>query len=674
MNIQTSRGRFKTQVRSTGFRHKSVNSRPKAVRQKPKTAFTIGSKTLRGFIAFGISVFVWASVSAPCVGQVTFNTIALTGLPAPGTNPGNSYDTFFPVTGFSFDPSQGFNFRSTLMGPGASNAGIFSVVDDEPSFILQTGDPAPGFSEGFEIDSFETVFSGITSFSAIVNDPFGFRRALYTTDEGLPVLVVTEGDDAVGVGTDVSIELDPVFGTSLIHLGGSGDGTIAYFARLVGSGISADNNTALYIGDENGAELVVRKGDAVPGAGSDVTFFEFFDAQLDQQNDLVFLATLNEGSGLFSTAGGLHPIALEGTTAPGAPIGTNFESFDFTSFFGDVNALGQSSFVVALTGDSEGIFSDAGGSLEAIAIKGDPVRDGSLVRFLDFDDFVLNDAGTTAFVAELSGAVVIPFNSAIFKGGGSIEQIDRVATSGLMAPGIDGDVRFSEFSRLHLSNEDEVAFLATLMPFDGSEINSSNDTALFAERGGNLQLIVREGDSFDVDDDPVTSSFRTVSLIRPASNRPYADGQLIFRLTFTDGTSGIFIATLPRAGDFDLDGLAGIADIDFYSGNLGLAAKGPLEQLDLNGDSLITLADHDILVTTLVETSNGQVGTFVGDINLDGKVDVLGDAFTLVSNLGSSSPFRISSYGRGDLNADQQVDVLGDAFLLIKNLGASNAD
>lgn len=149
----------------------------------------------------------------------------------------------------------------------------------------------------------------------------------------------------------------------------------------------------------------------------------------------------------------------------------------------------------------------------------------------------------------------------------------------------------------------------------------------------------------------------------------------VFHQPQTNDSGSVFIDSVTlvegRAGDFDNDGDVDADDIDFYSGNLGVAATGALEQLDLNDDGMVTIADHDLHVSTLVETSNGQVGTFLGDINLDGKVDVLGDAFTLVGNLNSAGPY---SYGLGDLNGDQRVDVLGDAFLLVGNLGESNAD
>jgi len=55
-----------------------------------------------------------------------------------------------------------------------------------------------------------------------------------------------------------------------------------------------------------------------------------------------------------------------------------------------------------------------------------------------------------------------------------------------------------------------------------------------------------------------------------------------------------------------------------------------------------------------------------GDINLDGSVDVLNDAFVLVSSLNVSGD---TSWAQGDFNADGTVNVLGDAFILISNLG-----
>jgi len=125
----------------------------------------------------------------------------------------------------------------------------------------------------------------------------------------------------------------------------------------------------------------------------------------------------------------------------------------------------------------------------------------------------------------------------------------------------------------------------------------------------------------------------------------------------------------PLAGDFDRDGDVDIDDNDFYVGTFGLSAVAELSQLDLNSDDQITFSDFEIHITQLVQTSNGRVGTFLGDFNLDGTVNVLGDGLTLVNNLGNPA----TSYAQGDANLDGMVTVLGDALALIVNLNQSNS-
>ena len=121
-------------------------------------------------------------------------------------------------------------------------------------------------------------------------------------------------------------------------------------------------------------------------------------------------------------------------------------------------------------------------------------------------------------------------------------------------------------------------------------------------------------------------------------------------------------------GDFDGDGDVDLTDLDQYNGNIGLAATGSLEALDLDGDGTVGADDFAQHYGTLVQTSNGQTGSFAGDTNLDGKVDVLGDAALLVVSLGKS----VTSWEQGDFNGDGIVDVLGDAAALVANLGKSN--
>ena len=166
------------------------------------------------------------------------------------------------------------------------------------------------------------------------------------------------------------------------------------------------------------------------------------------------------------------------------------------------------------------------------------------------------------------------------------------------------------------------------------------------------------GQTFDIiTADSVTGTFSSV--IAPEG----MDIQVVY------SNSGVSLqVSAGLVGDFDGDNDVDIDDIDFYVGNIGSQAAGELALLDFNGDGQITIADVQTHIETHVQTSNGQTGTFFGDFNLDGTVNVLGDAFTLVGSLGNS----VSSYASGDANLDGTVDVLGDAFIVVGNLGRTN--
>lgn len=146
-----------------------------------------------------------------------------------------------------------------------------------------------------------------------------------------------------------------------------------------------------------------------------------------------------------------------------------------------------------------------------------------------------------------------------------------------------------------------------------------------------------------------------------------AEGASVTRTINGLSLSGVPVAP-PLVGDFNGDGLVDCGDIDEYIGNLGSAATGALADLDLVADGTIDSADVAFFVENLVETTNGEVGTALGDLNCDGQVNVLGDAFVLVASLGNA----VTSYSQGDINLDGQVTVLGDAFALVANLGFSN--
>lgn len=213
-------------------------------------------------------------------------------------------------------------------------------------------------------------------------------------------------------------------------------------------------------------------------------------------------------------------------------------------------------------------------------------------------------------------------------------------------------------------------------------------TGLFDYQAGDLTLFVngQQESSFTSFQTPGLTSDTDSLNIRvgadAAINQPrgFFDGQVLELIVYNRvlSTSELdlintyisekWIGGSVLLGDFDTDGDVDGDDVDFYIGNIGADATGALAQLDLDEDETVTLDDHNTHVMTLVQTSNGVTGSFLGDVNLDGTVDVLIDAFALVAGLGQPA----TSRAQGDLNADGTVDVLGDAFILVADLGQAN--
>jgi hypothetical protein len=188
---------------------------------------------------------------------------------------------------------------------------------------------------------------------------------------------------------------------------------------------------------------------------------------------------------------------------------------------------------------------------------------------------------------------------------------------------------------------------------------------------GNVVSIPAEGSNgFDEDNRWLFSREVEVPLeyLIDGNNEVYVDfnstgGQLV--------TSSLVLSNdlNPRVlGDFDGDGDVDLADLDAFNGNLGMPPAGSLADLDLDDDGDIDSADLQLHYSTLIETSDGGVGTLAGDLNLDGIVDVLNDAAALVNNIGLA----VNSWALGDIDGDGFVTVLNNGAALVNNLGQSN--
>jgi hypothetical protein len=214
-----------------------------------------------------------------------------------------------------------------------------------------------------------------------------------------------------------------------------------------------------------------------------------------------------------------------------------------------VNASGQVAFQTNLTGGSStsGIFVGAPGLLQAAALQGGTAPGGG--TFSGFGQPLINAPGHVAFLATTTNA---SSPRGIFAGApGSLRA---AALQNLLAPDGNG-ATFSGFNWFALDSSDDVVFLANLA---GAGVTSANNLGLYLSLPGGSAEVIRTGDIVNTG-----SGLHTVSGIGVATGASGQDGlssngsggqdgqamsfndagTLVFKLSFTDGTSGIFSTT-----------------------------------------------------------------------------------------------------------------------------------
>jgi hypothetical protein len=280
--------------------------------------------------------------------------------------------------------------------------------------------------------------------------------------------------------------------------------------------------------------LLVRDGQTAPGAGAP-TFNVLGGFALNNASEYVLVANLNTGgsvtsqndAGLWAARGG-NPMLLfvrEADHAPGTNAADGFSTFSSLR----LNEQGRIAFQ---------------GTVAVIPGQTDPGLT------------TLNDGGIWS------------------EGAAGLELIARENDP---APGVPAGVLFDFFSAPAMNATGRLAFLADLR---GAGVTTANNTGLWAQDdNGALTLLLREGDSFDVDDGPGTD-MRTVSQIGFWSDGAGEDGartglnevgQLVFSAAFTDSSTGVIVVDLRDnlPGDFNTDGQVDAADYVIWRKGLG---------------------------------------------------------------------------------------------------------
>jgi hypothetical protein len=500
-------------------------------------------------------------MSPRAAAQPAYNTVALSGQQAPGVAAGGGYSSFSsPILNSAGQTA----FFGSLTGTGitaSNNYGIWAGSTGSLALVARFGSAAPGIATGGVYSGLsnpalnsagQTAFVGSLTGTGVT--PGSNDVGIWAGSTGSLALVARSGSAAPGVltGGVYSNFNNPVYNSA---------GQTAFIASLTGTGINGNNDSGIWATVNGGLKLIAREGFAAPGVAGG-QYSRLGNPVLNSAGQTAFFSVLDgigingDGSndrGIWvGSPNSLALVARAGSAAPGIAAGGVYVDFEDPV----LNSSGQMAFNGFVTGtgitanNNEGLWAGSPGSLALVAREGSAapgIPTGGVYSTLG--NPVLNTAGQMAFGASLTGSGIISGNNTgIWVG--STGNLALVARSGSAAPGVAAGDVFAYFDSPVLNNAGQTAFVANLT---GTGINASNNHGLWATDKEGLKLIVREGDLFDVDPG-IGVDNRTILSITFTKGSGGEDGRglsfndaglLVFGLSFTDGSSGVFTASLP---------------------------------------------------------------------------------------------------------------------------------
>jgi hypothetical protein len=396
--------------------------------------------TPSGQIAFNAQTSEGNGIFAGAPGAVT--AVAFVGNRPPGAETGKTYTDFPSFTTHSATGKLAFTASmDAFLFP---DDGIWTGAPGSLALAARSNQASPGGGGGYYAFGTPGInAAGHIAFSAnLLNfSTFEFTEGIWTGAPGALTLKARQGQQAPGTPAGVTFKgstTDPFSGQVIEvgFMGGSinGNGDIAFYSPLTGSGVDASNDAGLWVSRDSGSKLIARKGMAAPGAGPDATFAGFAstepkllprDPALNNEGRVAFLATV-QGPGVstgeddegiwLGNENGLRMLVRTGRRAPGTEPGVKFAHLGYPS----INGGGETAFVAQLAGDNlpgptlnKGIFATdlaghtlplvrAGGSLEVAPGDRREVADIYVVLGNNNQDGVadgLNDRGEVAYAA-----------------------------------------------------------------------------------------------------------------------------------------------------------------------------------------------------------------------------------------------------------------------------------
>ncbi len=413
-------------------------------------------------------------------------------------------------------PLLGNNGRASFLGIlNGSGAGIYASSAGVTQAIAVSGMQAPGlpagvvFTNGFSSDPDSFIAEpamnaqGRAAFYCEMQAATGFFVGLWSESSGTLSLVARERGAAPGTPSGVvfsSFGYDWYEGLRPLI---NDLGQVAFYATLSGPGVTTQSRYGVWSETGGALSLVTRSGSPAPGTPVGVVFTDYSDPRINNAGDTLFKGylsgpglTVDNDSGIWLKRSGseLELVMREGSQAPGTAPGVNF------SYLFDTRPLMGGPGIVSIDAPLRGTGVDS-----------------------------TNDTG--AWLMDGS-------------------ELELLAREGDQAIGLPDGVLFGDSPRIMDLNAGGLAILASSLT--GAGVTSANDQAFWVrDTDGALEPFLREGDQVEIRPG-VVKTFRnfevyTLSGGQDGLERALNDqGEFVFYAHFTDGTQGLFIATVPE--------------------------------------------------------------------------------------------------------------------------------
>ncbi|MCH8042671.1 MAG: tandem-95 repeat protein [Planctomycetes bacterium] len=508
-----------------------------------------------GFV--GTDTFVYQALDAPPLDQAPPRVVVSSGMHAPGTEPGTTIAVLF-----SYAIGSGGNvvLYGWMAGPaitGDNQFGIWSEIDGRLELALRKGDPAPGTAPGVVIDSLGSPVvnrAGQIATWVRLKGPgidSSNNEAIWTNSTGEPRLLAQIKAPAPGLPDG---EVFKEFDEESVRL--TDDDVTAFAASVEVPGIDGPRNSGIWRDRGAGSELVVHKGQQVPGVGSGVLYGgrTFVSPVLNESGLLVQAGV--RGTTLIHWIEGTdnqpRVIYRENQHAPGTPEEVVFRDFrgviytdSGTQFFqAEVKGVGVDS-----TNRLGTWATGVDGVLRLVARAGDPAPGLPGLTFSGTRPGVIDSSGKVALRISLIGPSITSANrDSVWAG--LPGELQMIARSGDQAPGTPLGVVFGcRCTTLTkdpiMNNVGQVAFVSDLV---GVGVTGNNNIGLWAEDVfGNLHAIVRKGDEIEIGPDDVRTviRFNVLEETHTGNGEPSAFndlGQVAFAATLSDGLWRVLVS------------------------------------------------------------------------------------------------------------------------------------